>query len=248
MSHWSSYTPTLSKRELWKKFFLSSLISYSKKGSRTTLFLLAACRRGRKESWVPKYWCFWIVVSEKTLESPLDCKEIQPVHPAGNQSWLSIGRADDEAETLILWPPDANNWLIGKDPDSGKDWRWEEKGMREDEMVGWHHWLEGHEFEQAPGVGDGQGSLAYCSSWGYKELDMTERLNLTELRRGKRSDESNLFSLSRANHRDHGHLASYFFLFQLKHMVDDCSESVNVGLLQVWLTLLSFPANTGKAE
>ena len=99
-----------------------------------------------KESWVPKNWCFWTVVLEKTLESPLDCKEIQPVHPKGNQSWIFIGRTDAEAETPVLWPPDAN-WLIGKDPDAGKDWGQEKKWMPEDEMVGLHHWLDGHEFE-----------------------------------------------------------------------------------------------------
>ena len=99
-----------------------------------------------KESWAPKDWCFWSVVLEKTLESPSDCKEIQPVHPKGDQSWVFIGRTDAEAETLILWPPDAKNWLIWRDSDAGKDWRQEEKGMTEDEMVGWHHWLNGHEF------------------------------------------------------------------------------------------------------
>ena len=99
-----------------------------------------------KESWVPKNWCFWIVVLEKTLESPLDCKEIQPVHPKGDQPWLFIGKTDVEAETPILWPPDAKSWLIGKDPDAGKDRGQEEKGITEDEMVGWHHWLNGHEF------------------------------------------------------------------------------------------------------
>ena len=111
-----------------------------------------------KESWAPKNWCFWAVM----LESPLNCKEIQPVNPKGNQSRIFIERADAEVEALILWLPDAKNWLIGKDHDAGKDWRWEEKGMTEDEMVGWHHWLNGHEFEQAPGVGDGQRSLACC--------------------------------------------------------------------------------------
>ena len=99
-----------------------------------------------KESWAPKNWCFWTVVLEKTLESPLHCKEIQPVHPKGDQPWVFIGKTDVEAETLILWPPDGKNWLIGKDPDAGKDWRWEEKGMTEDEMVGLHHRLNGHEF------------------------------------------------------------------------------------------------------
>ena len=116
-----------------------------------------------KESWAQKNWCFWTVVLEKTLESPLDCKEIQPVHPKGNQSWVFIGRTDVEAESPILWPPDVKSWLIWKDPDVGKDWRREEKGTREDEMVGWHHWLSGLEFEQALGVGDGQGGLACCS-------------------------------------------------------------------------------------
>ena len=119
----------------------------------------------------------WTVVLEKTLESPLDCKEIQPVHPKGNQAWIFIGRTDAEFETPILWPPDAKNWLTGKDPDAGTDWRWEEKGTTEDEMVGWHHRLYGHEFEQAPGVGDGQGSLACCSPWGHKDSDTMERLN-----------------------------------------------------------------------
>ena len=117
---------------------------------------------------------------EKTLESPLDCKEIQPVHTKGNQSWMFIGWTDTEAETPIVGPPDAKNWFIGKDPDAGEDWRWEEKGMTEDEMVGWHHQLDGHEFEQAPGVGDGWGSLACCSPWGRKELDMTKQLVWTE--------------------------------------------------------------------
>ena len=134
-----------------------------------------------KESWVLKNWHLWTVVLEKTLESPLDCKEIQPVHSKGNQSWIFIGRTDAGAEALILGPPDAKNWLIGKYPDSGKDWRREEKGMTEDEMVGWHHWLDGHEFEQALGIGDGQGSLACCSPWGCKELDTTERLTTTQL-------------------------------------------------------------------
>ena len=133
-----------------------------------------------KESWVPKNWCFWTVVLEKTLESPLDCKETQPVNPKGNQFWIFTGRTDAEAETPLLWPPDERSWFIEKDPDAGKDWRQEEKGMTEDEMAGWHHWLDGHEFEQALGVGSGQGSLACCSPWGHKELDMTERLNWTE--------------------------------------------------------------------
>ena len=115
-----------------------------------------------KESWVQKNWCFWTVVLEKTLESPLNCKEIQPFHPKGNQSWIFIGRTDAEAETPILWPPDAKSWLIWKDPDAGKDWGQEEKGMTEDEMVGWHHRLNGHGFGWTPGVGDGQGGLVCC--------------------------------------------------------------------------------------
>ena len=136
-----------------------------------------------KESWAQKNWCFWTVGLEKTLESPLDCKEIQPVHhPKEDQSWVFIGRNDVEAETPILWPPHAKSWLIGKDPDTGKDWGQEEKGTTEDEMVGWHHWLNGHGFGWTQGVGDGQGGLACCGSWGPhdKELDTTEQLNWTE--------------------------------------------------------------------
>ena len=128
-----------------------------------------------KESWALKNWCFWTVVSEKTLERPLDCKEIQPVHPKGNQSWIFIGRTDAEAEAPILWPPDSKNWLIWKDPDAWKDW----KGRRR----GWQRmrWLDGitttvDKFEQAPGASDGQGSLVCCSPWGRRESDMTERL------------------------------------------------------------------------
>ena len=132
-----------------------------------------------KEGWARKNWCFWTVMLENTLESPLDCKEIQPVHPKGNESWIFIGRTDVEAEIPIFWPPDVKNLLIGKDPDVGKHWRWEEKGMTEDEMVRWHHWLNGHEFDQALGVGDGQGSLVCCSPWGRQESDTTERLNWT---------------------------------------------------------------------
>ena len=133
-----------------------------------------------EESWVLKNWCFWTVVSEKTLESPLDCKEIQSVHPKGNQSWVFIGRTDVEAETPVLWPPDAKSWLIGKDPDAGKD-KGQEKATTEDEMVGWHHRLNGHRFGWTLGVGDGQGALACYSSWGRKESDTTKRLNWTEL-------------------------------------------------------------------
>ena len=134
-----------------------------------------------RQGWALKNWCFQILVLVKTLESPLDSKEIKPVNPKGNQRWIFIGRTDAEAETPILWPPDAKNWLIGKDPDVGKDWRQEEKGMTDNKMVGWHYQLDGHKFEQALGVGDGQGSLACCSPWGHKELDTTEWLNWTEL-------------------------------------------------------------------
>ena len=133
-----------------------------------------------KESWAPKNWCFWNVVLEKTLDSPLDCKEIQPVNPKGNQSWIFIGRTDAEAETPIFWPPDSKSWLIGKDPDLGKEWSQEEKGMTEDEMVGQHHWLDGHEFEQTLEDGEGQGSLICCNLCSCKELDSTEWLNWTE--------------------------------------------------------------------
>ena len=127
-----------------------------------------------------KNWCFWTVVLEKTLESPLNSKEIKSVNPKGNQSWIFIGPADAETEAPIFWPPAMKNWLTGKDPDAGQDWKQKEKGMTKDEMVGWHYWLNGHEYEQAPGDGDGQGSLACCSSWGLKELDMTERVNWTD--------------------------------------------------------------------
>ena len=137
-----------------------------------------------KESWALKNWCFWPVVLEKTLESPLDCKEIQPVHPKGNQSSVLFGRNDAKAETPVLWTPHSKSWLIGKDSDGGRDWGQEEKGTTEDEMAGWHHWLDGRESQWTLGVGDGQGGLACCDSWGRKESDMTERLNWTELNNG----------------------------------------------------------------
>ena len=129
-----------------------------------------------EESSAPNNWCFWTVVLEKTLESPLDCKEIQPIHSKGE----FFGRTDVEAETSILWPPHAKSWLTGKDPDAGRDWGQEEKGTTEDEMVGWHHWLNGHEFGWTPGVGDMQGGLACCNSGGRKEADTTQWLNWTE--------------------------------------------------------------------
>ena len=133
-----------------------------------------------KEGWTPKNWCFKTVVLEKTLECPLDCKDIKPCKPKGNQSWIFIGGTDTEAESLILRPPDAKSRFIRKDPDAGKDWRQEEKGTTQDEMVGWHHRLNGREFERAPGDGGGQGSLACCSPQRCKESDTTEWLNWTE--------------------------------------------------------------------
>ena len=130
-----------------------------------------------KESCVPKNWYFWTVVLEKTLESPLDGKEIKAVNLKGNHSWIFFGRTDIEAETPILWLPDVKIWLIGKDPDAGKDWRQQDKGTTEDEMVEWHHRLDEHEFEQSLGNGVGQGSLVCCTPWGHKESDTTEQLN-----------------------------------------------------------------------
>jgi len=131
-----------------------------------------------EESWAPKNWCFWTVVLEKTLESPLDCKEIQLVH-SKDQPWDFFGRNDAKAAIPVLWPPHVKSWLIGKDSDAGKDWGQEEKGTTEDEMAEWHHWLDGRESEWTLGVGDGQGGLVCCDSWGYKEWDTTERLNWT---------------------------------------------------------------------
>ena len=131
----------------------------------------------KKVECLPKNWCFWTVVLEKTLESPLDCKEIKPINPKGNQSWIFIGRTNAEAEAPVLWPPDVKKWVIGKDPYPGKCWRQEKTGTTEDEMVGWHHRVIGHELRQAPGVGDGQGSLACCSPWDHEESDVTEWTN-----------------------------------------------------------------------
>ena len=135
-----------------------------------------------EEGLVPKNWCFWTVVLEKTLESPLDYKEIQPVHSKGDQSWVFIGRNDAKAETRVLWPPHVKSWLIGKDSDTRRDWGQEEKGTTEDEMAGWHHRPDEHESEWTLGVGDGQGGMACCNSWGRKESDTTEWLNWTELK------------------------------------------------------------------
>ena len=143
--------------------------------------VMYGCETWSEESWVPKNWCFWTVVLEKTHESPLDCKVIQPVHPKGDQSWVFIGRTDAKAETPILWPPHATSWLTEKDPDDGRDWGQEEKVVTEDKIAGWHHQLNGHEFQYTPGVGDGQGGLVCCDSCDHKESDPTERLNWTEL-------------------------------------------------------------------
>ena len=141
-------------------------------------------RVGPQEGWVSKNWCFWTVVLEKTFESPLDCKEIQPVHPKRNQSWVFIGRTDVETETPILWPPDAKSWLIGKDPDAGKDWGQEEKGTTEDEMVGWHHWLNGDELSWwwtgRPGGLWSTGSRRVGHNWA-TELSEPERRNTSEV-------------------------------------------------------------------
>ena len=134
-----------------------------------------------EKSRVPKIWCFWTVVLLKTLESPLDCKEIQPVHSIGDQSWICFGRNDAEAETPVLWSPHVKSWLVGKDSDAGRDWRQEEKGTTEDEMAGWHHRLDGHEFGWTPGIGDRQGGLVCYDSWGHKESHTTELLKWTEL-------------------------------------------------------------------
>ena len=142
--------------------------SYGFPGSQVRMWEL-----DNKEGWVSKNGCFWIVVWEKTLESPLDCKEIKLVNTNGNQPWLFIGRTDAKAEALILWPPDVNCWHIGNDPDVGKDWRQKEKGATEDELVRWHHWFNGREFEQILGDSEGQGSLTCCSPWGHKESDKT---------------------------------------------------------------------------
>ena len=138
-----------------------------------------------EESWVSKNWCFWTVVLEKTLDSLLDCKEIQPVHSKGDHPWVFFGKNNAKAETPILWPPHVKSWLIGKDPDAGSDWVQEEKGTKEDEMAGWHHQLDGHEFEWTPGVGDGQGGLACCKFMGSQRVrhDWATELNyLSHLR------------------------------------------------------------------
>ena len=147
-----------------------------------------------EEGWAPKNWCFWTMVLEKPLESPLDCEEIKPVHSEGDQPWDFFGRNDAKAETAVLWPPHVKSWLIWKDFDAGRDWGQEEKGPTEDEMAGWHHGLDGCESEWTLGVGDGQGGLVCCDSWSCKELDTTEWLNWSELNREFVSNHSDIYS------------------------------------------------------
>ena len=178
-----------------------------------------------KESWAPKNWCFWTVVLEKTLESPLDCKEIQPVHSKGNQSWVFFGRTDAEAETPILWPPHAKSWLIGKESDAGRDWGQVEKGTTEDEMAGWHHQLDGHEFEWTPGDGDGLGGLTCYDSWDRKELDMAEWLNWTELKEDSNPHPPSSHSPARV--REHAcHLPA-----SISPVTAQCAQCVTTPLL-----------------
>ena len=167
----------------------------------------------REESWAPKNWCVWTVVLEKTLEGPLGCKEMQLIHPKGDQSRVFFGRTDVEAETSILWPPDGKSWLIWKDPDAGKDWGQEEKGTTEDEKVGQHHLLDGHEFEETPGVGDRQGGPACCSPWGRKESDTTERLNNKTDHGGSVSSSSFFFLIILLFLKDHFYWSIFKFLF-----------------------------------
>ena len=152
-----------------------------------------------EESWVLMNWCFWTVVLENTLARPLDYKEIQPVHPKGDQSWVFFGRTDAEAETSVFWPPHAKSWLTGKDSDAGRYWGLEEKRVTKDEMAGWHHCLNGHEFAWTLEVGDGQGGLACCDSWGHKESDTTERLNWTEGIKGSSLHVSEIPSFLRSH-------------------------------------------------
>ena len=158
------------------KFFWKKLSCYLVKAMVFPV-VMYGCELDCEESWAPKNWCFWTVVLEKTLESPLDCRVIQPVHSEGDRPWDFFGENDAEAETPVLWPPHEKSWLIRKDSDAGMDWGQEEKGTTKDKMAGWHHGLDGCESEWTPGVGDGQGSLACCDSWGCKESDMTEWLN-----------------------------------------------------------------------
>ena len=151
--------------------------------------VMYGCELDCEEGWVPKNWFFWTLVLGKTLESLLDCKEIQPVHSEGDQHWDFFGRNDAKAETPVLWPPHVKGWLFGKDFDAGRGWGQEEKGTTEDEMAGWHYWLNGCECVWTPGVGDGQGGLVCCNSWGHKQLDMIERLIWSDLKRRQGWDD-----------------------------------------------------------
>ena len=149
-----------------------SLVGYGFSSSHVWMWEL-----DREECWVLKSWCLWIVVLEKSLESPLDCKEIKLVNPRRNQPWIVTGRTDAEAEAPVVWTPDVKSRLTGEDPDAGKDWRQKDKGKAEYEMAGWHHWLNGHESEQTPGESEGQERLAYCSPWDHKESETIQQLN-----------------------------------------------------------------------
>ena len=153
------------------------MFSFKLAFSLSSLTFINGYTHTHKEGWAPNSWCFPALVSKKTLESPVNCKETIPINPKGNQPWIFIGRTDSKAEAPVLWPPDAKSQLTEKDPDVGKDWK-QKKRAAEDEMVERHHWFNGHEFEQAPGDSEGQGSLAYCSPWGCKESDTTEWLNI----------------------------------------------------------------------
>ena len=188
-----------------------------------------------KESWALKNWCFWTVMLKKTLEGPLVCKEIQPVHSEGDQPWDFFGRNDAKAEAPVLWPLHARNWFIGKDFDVGRDWGQEEKGTTEDEMAGWHHWLDGHEFVWTPGVGDGQGGLACCDSWGRKESEMTERLNWTEPSKLK----TDLW-------RHQGTLFAevFFYMSRVVKPVPMCPQRVSVCIPEQRACFLSLPEGT----
>ena len=166
--YWKAETLLCQQRSIWSRLWFSS--------GHVGMWVLDC-----EEGWALQNWCFWTVLLENTLESPLDCKEVQLVNSEGDQPWDFFGRNDAKAETPVLWPPHAKSWLIGKDSDVERDWGQEEKGTTEDDMAGWHHWLDGHESEWTLGLGDGQGGLACCDSWSRKESDTTERLNWTEL-------------------------------------------------------------------
>ena len=193
-----------------------------------------------EEGWALKNWCFWTVVLEKTLESPLDCKEIQPVHSKGDQSWVFFGRNDTEAETPVLWPPYAKSWLIGKDSDAGRDWGQEEKGTAEDEMAGWHHWLDGSESQWTLGAGDGQGGLACWHSWGRKESDPTEWLNWTELiLLHKLEDKKYIYTVFYTDSHLNHFLCSSFLLWIWITIISSPSEKLHSRFLLIWECLIS---------